>query len=98
MTDVERVIYEALQRTKEFGATYVADWTPVPPAPATPAQANTLKLYGDLNGVLTQLKDKGVDRIAASGAHHAGTTSKGVLRAAILTELHGWHDTAALIA
>lgn len=98
MTDVERVSYDALDRTKVFGVKYATDWTPVPPAVATSAEAKTIQLYGDLTGIMSQLKPTGAQQVGGATDYHAGTTHKAVLRVALLAELHGLHDTAATLA
>src|SRR5437867_2319773 len=98
MTAEEKVSYDALKRTKVFGDENKKDWTPVPPATATPAQTNTIKLYGQLDDVLTQLKQQGADKEAASTEFHSGTGSKELLRTGVLAELKGLNETAATIA
>jgi hypothetical protein len=94
----EKVSYDALKRTKVFGGENVTDWTPVPPAPASTAQANTIKLYGQLDDVLTQLTTQGADKEAAASEFHSGTGTKSLLRTGLLAELKGLNKTAGTIA
>lgn len=98
MTADEKVAYDSLKRIQVFGGEYPKDWTPVPPAAPTPAQANTSALYAQLDGVLSELTQAGAETEAAAAGFHSGTSSKQLLRAGLLAELKSVNETAGTIA
>ena len=100
----EEARFDMVKRVGTFGTKNASDFTtPVPPAAAvTPGQTQAKTLFDSLSTPTTGL----IDRIAknaqtqqiGSGTAHGGTTSKEVLRDALLLELRGFNRTAAAIA
>ena len=100
----ERARFDMIKRAGDFGAANAADFTtPVPPAAAvTAAQAKATALFDALNhpatGLLARIAANATTQQSGSGDFHGGTTSKSVLRDALLLELRGLNRSAAAIA
>lgn len=100
----ERARFDMLKRTGDFGLANAADFTtPVPPATATSAaQKKAQTLFAALNtpdtGLLARISANAATQQAGSGDFHGGTTTKSVLRDALLRELRGINRSAAAIA
>jgi hypothetical protein len=100
----EQTRFDMLKRVATFGTNNASDFTnPRPPATkVTAGQTHAKQLFDDLSTPETGL----IDRIAknaetqqtGSGTARGGTTSKTVLRDALLLELKGINRTAAAIA
>ena len=92
----------AIIRTAGFGVSHATDWTPVAPAPATPAQTATAALFLQLSaedtGILARMSQMGVDILLGTGGFHGGTTAKSVQRDGIQLTLKGINEGVAAVA
>lgn len=93
---------EAIVRAAGFGISHAPDWTPVAPAPATPAQTNTAALFSKFNtentGILARLSKLGVDILLGTGDYHGGTTAKSVQRDGIQASLKAINEGVAAVS
>ncbi len=100
----ERARFDMLKRVGDYGTLYAADFdTPVPPSKQlTGAQTKAIGLFAALNdsgtGLLARIEANATAQQSGTGGFHGGTTSKTVLRHALLLELRALNRTAAAVA
>ena len=100
----EQARFDMVKRVGEFGSSHAQDWvTPQPPNPAvTPGQNQARKLFQDLSapqtGLIARIQKNATVQETGKATALGGTTSKSVLRDALMLELRGFNRTAAAIA
>jgi hypothetical protein len=100
----EEARFDAVKRVGTFGTNNASDFTtPVPPAAAvTPGQTKAKTLFDSLNtptiGLIDQIAKNAENQQTGTGTAKGGTTSKEVLRDALMLELKGLNRSAAAIA
>ncbi len=102
MNKREKVRVEQIGRVGKFGVKNAADWTAVPPAEPTPAQAKAVELFAVYNtpatGAVARLEKFETGQVSSEVDFHAGTTTKAVIRHGIMLDLGHWNEAAASIA
>jgi hypothetical protein len=104
MNEREQARFDMLKRVGTFGTNNAADFnSPVPPArDVTAGQTQAKQLFDDINtaetGLIARIAKNAETQQTGSGTARGGTTSKTVLRDALLLELKGINRTAAAIA
>ncbi|MGI9086973.1 MAG: hypothetical protein ACR2HH_04400 [Chthoniobacterales bacterium] len=100
----EQAHFDAVKRVGTFGTTNATDYTtPVPPALAvTTGQTNATQRFAELNtpntGLIAQITKNAGTQQSGTGGFRGGTTSKGVLRGALMAEIKGLNKSAAAVA
>ncbi len=100
----EQARFDMIKRVGTFGTNNTADFTtPVEPAKAvTAGQTLAQQLFDDLNtvntGLIARIGKTAETQQTGTGEFRGGTTSKTVLRDALLLELKGINRTAGAIA
>jgi hypothetical protein len=104
MNTREQARFDMIKRVGDFGTNNATDFTtPVPPATAvTAGQTQAKQLFDALNtantGLIALISKNAESQQTGIGTFHGGTTSKTVLRDALLLELKTINRTAAAIA
>ena len=100
----EQARYDAVKRVGTFGTNNAADFTnPFPPSTkVTAGQIHAKQLFDDLStpdtGLIDRIGKNAETQQTGTGTARGGTTSKTVLRDALLLELKGINRSAAAIA
>ena len=95
-----RTRIDMIKRAGDFGAANAADYTT--PVTVSPAQTKAQTLFAALNdpatGLIARLAANATAQASSEGEFHGGTTSKTVLRDALMLELRGLNLSAEAIA
>jgi hypothetical protein len=100
----EQARFDMIKRVGTFGTNNATDFTtPVAPSPAvTPGQTQAKTIFDALNtantGLIAKITKNAESQQSGTGTFHGGTTSKAVLRDALMLELKGINRSAAAIA
>jgi hypothetical protein len=100
----EQARFDMIKRVGDFGTNNATDFTtPVPPASSvTAGQTQAKELFDALTtlntGLMARISKNAESQQTGIGTFHDGTTSKAVLRDALLLELKAINRTAAAIA
>jgi hypothetical protein len=100
----EQARFDMIKRVATFGTNNASEFAnPIPPTTAvTPGQTQAKELFDSLNaaetGLIARIAKNAETQASGTGAARGGTTSKAVLRDALLLELKGINRTAAAIA
>jgi hypothetical protein len=104
MNKREQARLDMLKRVAQFGTSNATEFTtPVPPSPTVSAgQTQAKQIFDSLStpttGLIALIEKNATAQASGTGTASGGTTSKAVLRDALMLELRGINRTATAIA